>query len=166
MRNVVVWLLVVGVLQAACGGAEVATSGGPTIAGACVENQPDCRDTRVGTEEPAGGAPIDVASGVTREEIDGVWVFLHDPEAIMQARHGGKPTIVDGCLYVDDSVVVWHVDQLEEAEAAIAAVRAGEQPDLLIGGGGLSLDEGATPGQIPNIITDACPTRVVWFGNP
>ena len=95
----------------------------------------------------------------------GVWVFQHDPETVMQALHSGIAEIVNGCLYVDDAIVVWHVDRLDEAARVIAAVQSGEQPDLLIGGGGISLDEGASPEDLPPVITDLCPTSVVWFGS-
>ncbi len=84
----------------------------------------------------------------------------------MEALHSGTPEIVDGCLVVDNTIVVWHVDRLDEADEAVAAAKAGESPQLLIGGGGISLDEGATPDQIPSTITDLCPTSAVWFGAP
>ena len=84
----------------------------------------------------------------------------------MDALHSGTPEIVNGCLVVDNTIVVWHFDCTDDAAEAIAAAKAGESPQLLIGGGGISLDEGATPDQIPTIITDLCPTSAVWFGAP
>ena len=99
-------------------------------------------------------------------QIDGVWVFQHEPEFANNALHGGVPEIVDGCLVIDDTIVVWHVDRIEEAAAAIAAAKAGESPQILISGGGLSIDEEAEPSQIPSIITDRCPTPAVWYGAP
>ncbi|MFQ5948588.1 MAG: hypothetical protein ACE5KX_06995 [Acidimicrobiia bacterium] len=84
----------------------------------------------------------------------------------MLALHSGTPEIIDGCLVIDDTIVVWHVDRIDEAAKAIEAVKAGESPQLLIGGGGISLDEGARPDQIPTAITDRCPTSAVWFGAP
>jgi hypothetical protein len=99
-------------------------------------------------------------------QIEGVWVFQHQPEFALTALHGGIPEIVNGCLYVDGAIVVWHVDRIEEAAGAIAAVRADESPQLLVGGGGISLEEGASPDQLPAVITDRCPTSTVWFGAP
>ena len=99
-------------------------------------------------------------------QIDAIWVFQHQPESANRALHGGMPEIVNGCLYVDGAIVVWHVNRIDEAAQTIAAVRAGESPQLLIGGGGISLDEGASPDQIPAVITDRCPTSTVWFGAP
>ena len=104
--------------------------------------------------------------GIDALQIDGVWVFQHQPEFAMDALHGGTPEIVDGCLVIDNTIVVWHVDRIDEAAAAISAVKAGESPELLIGGGGISVDEGARPDQIPTVITDQCPTSAVWFGAP
>ena len=98
--------------------------------------------------------------------IDGVWVFQHQPEFAMAALHGGTPEIADGCLVVDNTIVVWHVDRIDEAAEAISAAKAGESPQLLVGGGGISVDEGARPDQIPTVITDQCPTSAVWFGAP
>ena len=105
-------------------------------------------------------------NGITALQIDGVWVFHHEPDGANGALHGGTAEIVDGCLLVDSTIVVWHVDTLDEAEEAIAAVRAGESPQLLIGGGGISLDEGADLSQFPSVITDRCSARAIWYGAP
>lgn len=99
-------------------------------------------------------------------QINGVWVFQHRPDVIIEALHSGFPEIRDGCLYVDDTIVVWHADRIEEAEEAVAAAKRGERPQLLIGGGGISLDEGAAPDDIPAVITERCPASAVWFGGP
>ena len=48
----------------------------------------------------------------------------------------------------------------------IGSINTGEQPDLLIGGGGTSVNEGASPADLPVVITDLCPTSVLWFGAP
>ena len=58
------------------------------------------------------------------------------------------------------------VDHTDEAAEAIKAVRSGDSPQLLIGRGGISLDEGARPDQIPIVITDRCPNSAVSFGAP
>ena len=135
-------LLVVGATAAAC-----SVGGG----GATAEDDPP---------------PVRSDGGIEALQIDGVWVFQHQPEAAMDALHGGTPEIVDGCLVVDNTIVVWHVDRIDAATEAIAAVKAGESTQLLIGGGGISVDEGDRPDQIPTVITDRCPTSAVWFGAP
>ncbi len=156
----------------------------PAVAAVCAPDVPDCTDTLVGGGEPEP-LPADEPFPLTRDdepstgtdgdgdrtgieafEIDGVWVFQHQPEVAMDALHSGTPEIVNGCLVVDNTIVVWHFDRIDEAAEAIAAAKAGESPQLLIGGGGISVDEGATPDQIPTIITDLCPTSAVWFGAP
>ncbi len=93
-------------------------------------------------------------------------MLQHQPESAMEALHSGTPEIVDGCLVVDNTILVWHVDRIDEATEAIAVVKAGESPQLLIGGGVISVDERARPDQIPTVITDRCPTSAVWFGAP
>ena len=105
-------------------------------------------------------------SGIEPVQIDGAWVFQHDPDGWDDALHGGTAEIADGCLYVDGAIVIWHTDRLDPAARAIAAVKYGEQPDLLISGGGISVNEGASPADLPVVITDLCPTSVVWFGAP
>jgi hypothetical protein len=104
--------------------------------------------------------------GVRAIQIDGVWVFAYAPGGGMDALHGGTPEIVDGCLVVDGAIVVWNSGRLDEATAAIAAVKAGERPQLLIPGGGLSLDEGTDPSQIPEAISELCAADTVWFAAP
>ena len=93
-------------------------------------------------------------------------MFRHDPQASDDALHSGAAHIADGCLWVGDAIVVWPVERFDEAAALIAAVKGGETPQVKIGGGGIGLEESATPNQIPTFITDLCPTSVVWYGAP
>ena len=122
--------------------------------------------TRDGGPATSDTPPILSDEGIEALQIDGVWVFQHQPGSGMEALHSGTPEIVDGCLVVDNTIVVWHVDRIDEATEVIAAVNAGESPQLLIGGGGISVDEGARPDHFPTVITDQCPTSAVWFGAP
>ena len=114
----------------------------------------------VGMESPGGGATPDVEA----MQIDGVWVFQHNPDGSNAAHHSGTAEVVDGCLMVDDTIVVWHVDRIDDATQAIAAIKAGDTPQLLVGGGGISIDEDASPDLIPAVINERCPTRAVWYG--
>ncbi len=137
-RSIVALLLAAGVLTGAC----------------------------AGPEPPGAGTGTQDGSGIEALSIDGVWVFRHDPAAGMDALHGGRAEIVEGCLVVDEAIVVWHADRFHEAAAAIAAIRSGENPEVLIPGGGISLKEGTSPEELPTVITDRCPASTVWFGAP
>lgn len=104
------------------------------------------------------------ANDVEPVEIDDVWVFQHANPGGDDALHGGVAEIRSDCLYVDDAVVVWHQDQMDQATRLIASVKRGDEPQVSLPGGGISLDEGDT--SIAATITDLCPTRVVWYTRP
>jgi hypothetical protein len=110
----------------------------------------------------SGSAPS--MNEVESLEIDGVWVFQHANSGGEDALHTGVAEINSDCLYVDDAVVVWHEDQIDQASQLIASIKSGEEPQVSLPGGGTSLDEGDTP--IAASITDLCPTRVVWYTSP
>ncbi|MFQ5555168.1 MAG: hypothetical protein ACE5GC_07360, partial [Acidimicrobiia bacterium] len=114
---------------------------------------------------PALGAVV-AGPEIEALQIDGAWVFRHHPGPAMDALHSGVPEIVDGCLLVDDTIVVWHADSFGEARDAVAAALAGEPEPLLIGGGGFSLEEGATIEWIPDVVSSRCEASAVWFGAP
>lgn len=111
-----------------------------------------------------GSASTSSANDVGAVEIDDVWVFQHDSLGGDDALHGGIAEIRNDCLYVDDAVVVWHQDQIDQATQIIANIRSGDKPQVSLPGGGISLDEGGTP--IAATITELCPTRAVWYTRP
>jgi hypothetical protein len=74
------------------------------------------------TPEPRKSAAE--TAGIEALQIDGVWVFQHQPEFAMNALQGGTPEIADGCLVIDNTIVVWHVDRIDEAAEAISAAKA------------------------------------------
>ena len=98
--------------------------------------------------------------GIEAVLIDGVWVFQNRPEVIWLASGGGTPEIVDGCLYIGDSLVVWRADDIDQAAGAIAAVRAGESPLLRFPGGVVENEKGIG---FPSVITDRCATSRLWI---
>lgn len=104
------------------------------------------------------------ASDVESLEVDGVWVFQHATSGGDDALHSGTAEIKDDCLYVDDAVVVWQEDQIDQATQLIASIKSGDEPKVSLPGGGTSLDEGET--SLPASITDLCPTRTVWYTSP
>ncbi len=104
------------------------------------------------------------ASDVEPLEIDGVRVFQHANSGGDDALFGGIAEIRNDCLYVDDAVVIWHEDQIDQASQLIASIEGGDEIQVSLPGGGISLDEGDTP--IPATITDLCPTRAIWYTSP
>ncbi|MGI9665675.1 MAG: hypothetical protein ACR2N2_01045 [Acidimicrobiia bacterium] len=125
-----------------------------------------CSSTPELTDIQEDAFNLDPESPVTATEVDNVWIFSHEPDAFNEALHGGEAEIRDGCLYVDNTIVVWHVDDVPAAEELIANVDAGTAEGLLIPGGGVSLDEGASAIQIPKVIRDRCSTSAVWYAAP
>jgi len=116
----------------------------------------------------AEGSPDDVG-GVVASQIDGVWVFQYDPQGGLGSLLEGPATIVDGCLYISDNLVVWDVDRLDELEGIIAAVQAGEEPIVRVGGAGRVVGtdpEGGGFWELPSVIADHCSASLVWFGSP
>jgi len=124
--------------------------------------------TDCGNVSTIEGSPDDV-SGVVASQVDGVWVFHYDPQGSLAALMQGQANIVDGCLYIADFLVVWHVDRLDELEGIIAAVQAGEQPVVAVGGFArfVGVDpDGGEPLVLPSVIADHCSAEAVWFGSP
>ncbi len=111
-----------------------------------------------------GSGSTSSANDVESLEIDGVWVFQHANSGGDDALHAGVAEIRNGCLFVDDAVVVWHEDQIDQAAQLIASIEGGDEPQVSLLGGGTSLAEGGTP--IAASITDLCPTRAVWYTSP
>ena len=96
-------------------------------------------------------------------QIGGVWVFQHTTDEAMLAAFWGPAEIVDGCLFVNDTIVIWHVSRLDDVQAAIVAIQSGDPVQLETGGGGRSLDDGD---QIPTAISDHCSTSSWYYGAP
>lgn len=129
-----------------------------------------CADGGSSTTAPDATAPdttagVVIVDGIAAEELDGTWLFWHRPNGGDDALLGGQASIVDGCLYIDDTIVIWHANDLARAEAVIQTVASGETPQVSVGGSGLSLDEDEDGRAIPQVILERCPTRAVWYGN-
>lgn len=115
-----------------------------------------------------------VGPSLFEHSVDDVWVFTRaQPRSrpgvkiiTLDALHTGAPTIVRGCLYVGDSVVIWAPEQIELARQAVMAARAGDTTPVRIGGGGIGLDEGAETGDFPETITARCQPSSIWYANP
>lgn len=114
-----------------------------------------------GGDDLASSETID---GITASRVEGVWVFSHAPSGGMDALHGGRVTIESGCLLVDGAVVVFHETMVQDGIELIGALRNGDELTVTIPGGGISLAEGASVEDIPQVIADRCETDTVWFG--
>jgi hypothetical protein len=115
----------------------------------------------------AGCTEASTGAGVESQQIDSTWVFTYseEPSLDMHALHGGSATVADGCLEVGDMVVVWHDHHLPALRDVIASVQLGEAPRLELGGGGVSLDEGAAIEDIPAGVREHCAPSGVWYAS-
>lgn len=117
-----------------------------------------------------GCAEVDLSSGeVGGRQVDGVWVFVfeEEPTLIMQALTGGSASVVDGCLFVDDQVVVWYDHHVAKVEELVASLNDGQEISIEgLGGGGISLDEGSTTDEFPPEVLEHCSPTAVWFSGP
>ena len=102
---------------------------------------------------------------VEAQKVNGAWVFSYadSPTSSDLALHGGQAAVVDGCLEVDDTVVIWHRHHLDTVEEIIGRIDKGETVDLSVGGGGRSLDEGDTMGDFPDIVREHCSPSAIWY---
>jgi hypothetical protein len=99
-------------------------------------------------------------SGIEALQIDGVWVFQYTSDSYGEGLFIGTAEIVDDCLVVDDTIVIWDLSRLADARALVSAVQAGEKPKVQISGG-----EFPTTEQIRATVFEHCSTTTVWFGN-
>lgn len=109
--------------------------------------------------------PEESRNGITARLVADTWIFSHNPNGGADGLHGGFASIVDGCLLVDGAVVIWHEDDIVPAGDLIAAVHAGERPNVSVGGGGVTLAEGGDVSQFPGIILDRCSTDTIWYAS-
>ena len=100
-------------------------------------------------------------------QIGETWVFAYEetPVTGMDALTHGTVAAVDGCLQVDDAVVVWWPEQLDRVEELVAQVEAGGAPDVQLGGGGSSLAEGASSEDFPDAVREHCEPAAVWWSS-
>lgn len=105
--------------------------------------------------------------GVDSMQIDGVWLFTYQPDGdSLDARHGGSVGIQNGCLTVDEAVVVWPASDVELAASYVRDALAGNPTEVVVGGGGFDLDEDDEVGRLAKPIFELCSVRAVWFAEP
>lgn len=83
-------------------------------------------------------------------------------EGANKAMHSGKAMVVEGCLFVGDSIVVWPKGSEKEVEAIVEDARRPESKVISLGGGGISEDEGRTDLSGADV---RCSFSGVWFAH-
>ena len=97
---------------------------------------------------------------VSAEQVEGVWVFSHDPDLWRDSYIEGVPMVENGCLPVSGAVVVWAVARLQEAKDLTSQLAVGEAPEMVTVGGGY--DE-----RVPQTIIEHCgDVPEVFLGTP
>jgi hypothetical protein len=142
-------------------GSDAASGGTATV------DQTDAESGGTATVDQTD-AESELYSRIQAAQIDGVWVFEYDDPTGAGAGFTGKASIADGCLFVGPFILVWPAEQLDDARLTIAAIRAGELPELSVGGYDISPASAAESGEplsIPSVIAEHCSTDSVWFAS-
>jgi hypothetical protein len=98
--------------------------------------------------------------------VDGVYTFFHEETSWSDALLGGSAHIADGCLYVDDAVVVWPAADLSPIQTLVHWVGTRSPLVVSLGGGARTRDEGEPFELDFEELLAACPTSTVWFSAP
>jgi hypothetical protein len=167
-------ILVIGcalaVGSAACVDSSSDTAGDDDEANGVASVGPDAGDAAAASDvrpsDSTPPSPSSGSSGVSALRIVSTWVFTHAQSGAGDALHAGAAAIVDDCLRIGDAIVVWHEVNLEDVQAIVASLEAGDAVTVRVGGGGLSLNEGSTLADFPPEVVERCNTRELWFGAP
>lgn len=108
---------------------------------------------------------VEDSHDVVAQQVGEVWVFSYSepPQMNNGALMTGEAAVVDGCLEVDGLAVVWYEHQLATVEEALEQLEQGETISLQVGGGGISLDEGASQEDFPEAVLEHCSPSGVWW---
>jgi hypothetical protein len=118
--------------------------------------------TAVGSTPPAE----DPEMLAQTRQVDDVYTFFHEETSWSDALLGGSAHVADGCLYVDDAVVVWPAEDFFLIETLIRWVSARGPLLVSFGGGGRTRDEGDPFERDFEGLLAACPTSTVLFSAP
>lgn len=143
----------------------------PALAGGCEETESDnngddagpsatedeispvCID---GDNDGADAGPSDAEDEISSVCMDGVWVFEYSPDWSMDALMWGSVEIVNGCLMVGQTLVVWPSAHMDEVRDLTARALSGENPTIELGGGFIQ--------GVPSVIEERCPQVMgVWY---
>ncbi|RME27419.1 MAG: hypothetical protein D6798_04600 [Deltaproteobacteria bacterium] len=73
--------------------------------------------------------------------------------------------MADGCLLIDHTVMVWWADQHPEVEEIVAALADGAAADVQLGGGGFSVEEGASLDDFPDAARSRCTANGLGYAS-
>lgn len=106
----------------------------------------------------------DALDNVSAQQIENAWVFTYTrtPQGGNDALLTGTAAVVDGCLEIGGNVVVWQREDLDVVTQILAAVDAGDAPEVSVGGSGITTDGGE---DLPGTITTHCAAVGVWYAN-
>jgi hypothetical protein len=111
-----------------------------------------------------GSSTDDESEAISARQLQGVWVFHHDPDGWDDAAFSGVGTIEDNCLLVNGTVVVWHRQRSQDPAWLIAEIETGNQPYVRLGGS--LLDKERAPADYASVVFERCPVQDVWFASP
>lgn len=131
-------------------------------------SNPGANTTETTPKSSSGGSTSDTPGTSPRFEkadYQGITYFVQGAtgDGGNKALHSGPVRIEQGCMYVGDSVVIWHRNSRAIAVDLIADLRAGVATELSLGGGGASLAENAAT--FPTEIQQACGATRVWYSD-
>lgn len=108
----------------------------------------------------AGGP--DAGVGFTERQYEGVWVFEYAPDLYLAALMTGVARIENGCLYVNDTVVVWDASRGADAEQAITLVQQGLDLEVTLGGGTWPVGDEPVFEPVRSAVNERCPGTVFF----
>lgn len=113
--------------------------------------------------QPANETP---PPGIESSMVDGVWVFFDQPGISPDARLEGTAKIVEGCLSVDEYVVIWKKPDAAAVTTLVESLREGASTRVVLGGAGSSVMIDSAPGDTLGELVRYCSASSVWFSGP
>src|SRR5262245_32349861 len=106
---------------------------GSLLAAACAA---EAGDATVPNPSASERAPQGEAQAIEASKVGDVWIFLNNSLLSLEARLEGQAQIVDGCLHVDEYVVVWKKPDLLEVQDFVGSLLTRAPQTVVLGGGG------------------------------
>lgn len=136
---------------------------------ACSDSPETARSTDAsGAGELPGSQPADEKSppGIESSMVEGVWVFFDQPGISADARFEGTAKIVDGCLSVDEYIVIWQKPDAAAMTKLVESLREGASTRVVLGGAGARILMDTSLAETLRELTQHCAASSVWFSAP